>query len=162
MRITSVQLNSQPMVYVTATTTMDEISAFMGPAFETLGQFMGTSRVTALGPPMAVYHDWSGNKTAVDLGFPVSASDAEKANGEVLAGLTPGGHALKVVHVGPYDDFPATYDAIGVAMKKAGIPEGSRMWEVYLSEPGVTPEAELITEIFVPVSAEDAAKFPSD
>jgi len=138
VKITSVELVAEPMVYVTATISMTEI----------------------LGPPLAVYHDWSGDKTAVDVGFAVSPDDAKKASGTVRAGMTPGGYALKVVHVGPYDDFPATYAAIGAAMTTAGIPEGGRMWEVYLGEPGVTPDAELITEIYTEVSAADAAKFP--
>jgi effector-binding domain-containing protein len=162
LKITSVELLAQPMVYVTATTSMAEIPALMGTAFTTLGQFLSTFGVTAVGPPMAVYHDWSDDKTAVDVGFPVSSADAQKASGEVFAGMTPGGYALKVVHVGPYDDFPATYAAIGAAMKDAAIPDSSRMWEVYLGEPGVTPAAELITEIYVQVSAEDAAKFPAE
>jgi effector-binding domain-containing protein len=161
MNITSVELTAQPMVYVTATASMAEIPAVMGTAFTTLGQFLGTSGVMALGPPLAVYHDWSGDRTAVDVGFPVSADDVRKASGQVLAGMTPDGPALKVVHVGPYDDFPQTYAAIGAAMKDAGIPDSTRMWEVYLGEPGVTPDAELITEIYMQVSPADAAKFPT-
>lgn len=161
MNITRVELTPQPMVYVTATASMAEMSAVMGTTFATLGRFIGTSGVTPLGPPLAIYHDWSGDRTAVDVGFPVSAADAGKAAGEVRAGMTPGGFALKAVHVGPYDDFPATYAAIGAALKAAGIPESTRMWEVYLGEPGVTPDAELITEIYTPVSAADAAKFPA-
>lgn len=89
VKITSVQLSAQPMVYVTATISMAEIPAFMGAAFTTLDQFLGTSGVAALGPPMAVYHDWSGDKTAVDVGFPVSSADAAKAGDGVLAGMTP-------------------------------------------------------------------------
>lgn len=160
VKITSVELVAQPMIYVTAQVSMAEIPQFMGTAFETLGQFLGASGVKALGAPVAVYRDWSGENTFVDLGFPVSTEDAKKAGGTVLAGMTPSGHALKVVHVGPYDNLPATYAAIGAAMKDAGIPDSSRMWEVYISQPGVTPEAELITEVYTEVSAEDAAKFP--
>lgn len=162
VKITSVQLSAQPMVYVTATISMAEIPAFMGAAFTTLDQFFSTSGVAALGPPMAVYHDWSGDKTAVDVGFPVSSADAAKAGDGVLAGMTPNGYALKVVHIGPYEEFPAIYAAIGAAMKEAGIPDSPRMWEVYLSEPGVTPAAELVTEIYSQVAAEDAAKFPAE
>lgn len=158
----SVELVPQPMIYVTATVPMAEIPAFMGTAFAALGQFLGTSGVAPLGPPMAVYHDWHDGSSAVDVGFPVSSSDAQKATGDVLAGMTPGGHAVKVVHVGPYDDFPATYAKLEAAMKQAGIAGGSRMWEVYVNEPGATPAAELITEIYVQVSAEDAAKIPAE
>ena len=51
MNITSVELVAQPMIYVTATASMAEIPAVMGTAFATLGQFLGTSGVAALGPP---------------------------------------------------------------------------------------------------------------
>ncbi len=159
MNVARVELVAQPMIYVTATARMTEIPEYMGRAFGTLGQFFGASGVAPLGPPMAVYHDWSGDRTVIDVGFPVSKADAQKASGDVLAGMTPGGHALKVVHIGAYDDFPATYAAIFAAMKDADIPDSSRMWEVYLTEPGTTPATELVTEIYVQVSAEDAAKF---
>lgn len=160
MRITGTTTTAQPMLFVTATASMAEIPALMGTSFATLGQFFGANGITPVGPPLALYHDWSGDKTGVDVGFPVSAADAEKATDAVLRGMTPAGPALKVVHVGPYDDFPATYAALGAAMKQAGVPDSIRMWEVYQGEPGVTPDAELVTEIYTSVSAADAAKFP--
>ena len=162
VKITSVQLSGQPMVYVTAKIPMAEVPVFVGTAFTTLDQFLNTSGVVPLGPPMAIYHDWSGGKTAVDVGFPVSSADAAKASGGVLAGMTPSGHALKVVHIGPYDELAAIYATIGMATKQAGIPDSERMWEVYLSEPGVTPAEELVTEIYSQVAAEGAAKFPAE
>lgn len=161
MRITGTELTAQPMLYVTAITSMAEIPVVMGASFATLGAFLGSSGIVPVGFPLAVYHDWSADKTAVDVGFPVSAADAAKASGAVLAGNTPGGSALKTVHVGSYDDFPATYAAIEAAMKAADIPDSIRMWEVYQGEPGVTPDSELVTEIYVSVSASDVAKFPT-
>lgn len=161
MHITRVELSAQPMLYVSTTAAITQMPAAMGTAFATLGQFFKTSGAAPLGPPLAVYHDWSGDKTAVDIGFPVTGADAQKASGSIRSGMTPGGFALKVVHIGPYNDFPATYEAIGAAMMAAGIPGSTRMWEVYLGQPGVTPDAELITEIYTQVSATDAAKFPT-
>ncbi|HTN60399.1 MAG TPA: GyrI-like domain-containing protein [Devosia sp.] len=161
MHITSVELTAQPMLYVSATAAMAEMPGVMGTAFATLGQFFKTSGAARLGPPLAVYHDWSDGETAVDIGFPVTGADAQKANGSIRSGMTPEGFALKVVHIGPYTDFSATYEAIGAAMKAADIPDGTRMWEVYLGQPGVTPDAELVTEIYTQVSATDAAKFPT-
>ncbi|HTN62187.1 MAG TPA: GyrI-like domain-containing protein, partial [Devosia sp.] len=138
-----------------------QMPAAMGTAFATLGQFFKTSGVAPHGPPLAVYHGWSDGKTAIDIGFPVTGADAQKASGSIRSGMTPSGFALKVVHIGPYIDFPATYEAIGAAMKTAHIPDSTRMWEVYLAQPGVTPDAELVTETYMQVSATDAAKFPT-
>lgn len=161
MKITSMNLSAQPMLYVTQTVSMAEIPAVMNTAFAKLGQFLQTSGVKPAGPPLAVYHDWSGDQTEVDIGFPVAAADAHKANDNILAGMTPDGFALKFVHIGPYDDFRATYDALGAEMRKAGIAQTTRMWEIYISQPGVTPDAELVTEIYMQVTAADAAKYPA-
>jgi effector-binding domain-containing protein len=162
MHITSVELTARPMLYVSETTPMTEMPALMNTAFATLGQFLKSAGVTPIGPPMAVFHAWSGDSTAVDIGFPVTAADARKASGSVLGGMSPGGFALKVVHVGPYVDFPATYAAIQTAMRDAGIADSTRMWEVYLGQPGITPDAELVTEIYMQVTSAEAAKFPAE
>jgi effector-binding domain-containing protein len=161
MHITSVELSARPMLYLSKTTTRAEIPSVLNAGFAELAQFMQKLGIPPAGPRLAVYHDWSGDKMAVDIGFPVSAADAQKAESDILAGMTPDGFALKVVHVGPYADLPATYDAIGAAMSKAGIAEANRMWEVYVGEPGVTPDAELITEIYMQVTPAQAANYPA-
>jgi len=96
------------------------------------------------------------------VGFPVSAADAAKATGNILAGSTPGGYAVKAIHKGPYEGLAATYAAVEAQMASAGIAQGPVSWEVYLNEPGTTPAAELVTEIYMQISAEDAAKLPAN
>ena len=163
MEITAVEVTAQPMVYVSARTSMDsaKIGQAINAAFETLGKFFGEAQVVPSGPPLAVYSNWTDNKMTVDVGFPVSAADAQKARGSVLAGSTPSGHALKAIYRGPYDSLTQTYDAIGARMQSAGIAQSGVAWEVYLGEPGVTPDADLVTEIYMQISAEDAAKWPA-
>jgi effector-binding domain-containing protein len=46
-------------------------------------------------------------------------------------------------------------------MTNAGLPQSTLAWEIYLGEPGVTPDAELVTEIYMQVRPEDAAKLPT-
>ncbi len=162
MKLTSVTLTPRPMVYVALSATMPEIPVVMGRGFATLGAFIAASGVQPLGPPIALYHDWTGTTTAIDLGFPVSADDAAKAAGEVKAGTTPHGPALKTVHKGSYAGFGQTYADLEARITDAGIPQGARMWEVYLNGPDTTPEDQLLTEIYTEVSAADAARFPAD
>ncbi|MBK8082524.1 MAG: GyrI-like domain-containing protein [Devosia sp.] len=141
---------------------MPEIPAAMGRGFATLGAFIASAGVQPLGPPIALYHDWTGTTTAIDLGFPVSAADAAKAAGEVKAGTTPHGPALKAVHKGSYAGLAQAYASIEAQTTDAGVPHGARMWEVYLNGPDTTPEDQLLTEIYTEVSAADAARFPAD
>lgn len=161
VQLTPVEVSPQPMLYVTARSSMQpaEVAQVMGRAFDTLGRFLAETGVTPLGPPMAIYSNWSEGLMTTDVGFPVAAADTARAAGEVLSGTTPAGHALKAVHHGPYDGLAATYGAIEAQMAAAGAAPSGMSWEVYLNEPGVVPDAELVTEIYMQVSAADAAKF---
>ena len=163
MSLNQVEMTPQPMIQYTARTSMDpkEIERVMTSAFQALGAFMAESHVTPLGPPLAVYSDWSEGDMKVDVGFPVSAADAAKAKGDVLAGSTPGGHAVKSVHRGPYDSLRDTYAAIEAEMTSAGLPQSGLAWEVYIGEPGVTPDADLVTEIYMQVDPENVGKLPA-
>jgi effector-binding domain-containing protein len=159
MQILATDAAAQPMLFVTTTTPMAAIPSVMGQSFDTLGQFFAKAGIKPIGPPLAVYHDWAAGQTTVDVGFPVTEASARKASGAVMRGTTPSGPALKVVHVGANDGLPATYAALDEAMNQAHVPESTRMWEVYIGEPGAVPDAELVTEIYAAVTAADAAKF---
>lgn len=162
--LTAVDVAAQPMLYVTARSSMqpDEIRQVMDTAFATLGRFLAETHIVPLGPPLAVYSNWADGQMTTDVGFPVATGDAGKAAGPVLAGTTPSGHALKAVHKGAYDGLAATYRAIEARMQAAGMAPAGKSWEIYLNEPGAVPDAELLTEIYMQVSAEDAAKLKAN
>ena len=155
MRIETITAESRPMLYVTRSANVEpkDIADVMGEAFGTMDTFFGRSGVRPAGRPLAVYHDWDkgSGKMKVDLGFPVAASDTPKATGEVHAGRTPAGQALKAVHRGPYPKLQETYSELEGHLLKAGIPTPSTAWEIYVSDPGKTPPDELLTEVYMPL-----------
>jgi effector-binding domain-containing protein len=160
MELTHARGVARPMLYVTKRCSLDmtEIGKEMTAAFATLGQFLAATQVRPLGPPLTVYHDWTDKQTMIDVGFPVAEADLAKANGTVLAGRTPEGDAIKTVHHGAYVKLADTYAALEDEMRKADITMGTRSWEVYLSDPETTPQDDLVTEIYMQVSAADATK----
>lgn len=153
MKVETVQLQPQPMLYLTRRTGMapSEISRTMGEMFSAMGQFIGMKQAPVAGPPLAVYRDHTAGAVTVDLGFPVAEAGLSLAQGDVMAGRTPGGPALKVVHRGPYDQLRATYVALESELARRGIPLPARSWEVYLNEPGAVPDGDLLTEIYMPL-----------
>jgi effector-binding domain-containing protein len=155
MQIETVETKSQPMLYVTRSASMapEEIAGVMEEAFGAIGAFIGRAGMAPAGPPLAVYRDWDNatGKMQIDVGFPVAAADAARAEGEVKSGATPSGKALKAVHRGPYKTLRDTYRELQTHMKKAGIAMPSLAWEVYLSDPDTTPEDQLLTEIYMPI-----------
>lgn len=155
MNIETVAAKAAPMVFVTRTVGMDatEIGAVMGEAFNAIGAFVGKTGIAPAGPPLAVYRDWDekSGKMKVDVGIPVAPGDAGRIEGEVAAGETPSGSALKAIHVGPYDTLTSTYDVLMAHMKEKGIPLSSVSWEVYANDPETTPPDKLVTEIYMKV-----------
>ncbi len=156
MLIETVEAETRPMLYVTRSTGMNpkDVAATMGEAFSAIGAFLGRSGVTPAGPPLAVYHDWDegAGRMTVDVGVPVASRDTTKATGEVHAGQTPSGKALKAVHHGPYPKLGDTYGKLEAHLKKAGMAMPAAAWEVYVSDPDKTPEADLLTEIYMPIA----------
>lgn len=153
MQSETVQTHAQPMIYVRYTVGMDsaDIGRKMGEAFQTLGQFIGQNAIAPAGPPLAVYHDYTDTGMTMDVGFPVAAAALGKAAGAVKAGATPSGKARKYLHKGPYDTLRDTYGEIQKQFEAEGTPMSPVCWEVYLSDPDSTPEADLVTEIFMKV-----------
>lgn len=153
MQAETVKTHAEPMIYVRYRVGMDsaEIGEKMGEAFQTLGRFIGEHAIGVAGPPLAIYHDYAKDGMTMDVGFPVAAASLGKADGAVKAGQTPSGTALKFRHQGPYDNLRATYDAIGAQFASEGRPMSPLCWEVYINDPDVTADEDLVTEIFMQV-----------
>ena len=155
MLIETIEAETRPMLYVTRTSGMEPraIADAMAGAFAAMGAFLQASGVKPAGPPLALYHDRNiaAGTIRVDVGVPVTACCTTKAKGEVHAGQTPSGKALKAIHHGAYGTMPRCYDCIAAHMEKFGLGVPATSWEVYLNDPRTTPEADLLTEIYVPV-----------
>lgn len=151
---------AEPMIYVSTRTSMQpsQIGKAVGSAFQLLGAFMGEKGVTPLAPPLAIYHDLRGGEVTVDVGFPVKAEDAAKASGNVRAGTTPGGAAIKTTHHGPYENFRETYDLLAQSMQAHGYTAGDMSWEVYFGDPATTDPKDLVTEIYMKLADNQAAR----
>ena len=64
---------------------------------------------------------------------------------------TYGGRALKVVHKGAYRGMEATCNQLLAWMAAYGYESAGAPWGQYVSDPGNTAEADLVTNIVMPV-----------
>ena len=69
----------------------------------------------------------------------------------IQSGRTYAGDVLRVTHVGPYAAMERTYAALIIWRTVAGFEDNGDSWEQYVSDPGSTPDAELVTNINWPV-----------
>lgn len=125
------------------------IGVALGVAYGRLSGHITAQKLEQAGPPIAIHNGEHGGAISLDAGIPVSA-DAEAA-GPIRAGRSYQGRVLKAIHVGDYTGLPAAREKVRAYLATAGLEQVGPMWEQFVSDPGSTPVAELVTNIFVPI-----------
>lgn len=154
-----VEVTPQTIAYVSKTTSEDtaEIAAAFGDAYGKIGGFLTQHELVPTGPPISINTDW---QSEGGYGFDAAMTIAAAPEGElaedspVQIRQTEGGKALRFVHTGSYEGLEATYQKIEAYMAAHGHTIDGHPWDVWVSDPGSTPEEELITEIYFPIPGE--------
>jgi effector-binding domain-containing protein len=127
-----------------------QIGQRMGPIFGELMAYFGKSKVMMTGPPFAMYHSFDGEKTDMEVGFPVAGP--QKGEGRVKPCTLPGGRVVTATHVGPYEKIVETYTEMQKWIEAKGLKPKKAMWERYLNGPDTVKDpSEYITELFWPI-----------
>jgi effector-binding domain-containing protein len=132
------------------TRPLTQIGPAMAEAFPKIYHAVVSSGVEPAGRPLARYFDMGPEDTTFECAIPVPSPF--RASGEVEAGSVGGTEAAFTVHVGPYDTIGATWQALMGWVAEQGKSPSGPGWESYLDEPGQVPDAELRTEIYLPVA----------
>lgn len=152
--IEEVELEARDLAFVSGITTIDEaaIGAALGTAYGQVQAFLRSAGLEPTGPPVAVTTEWNEEqgRWAFEAGLRFEGRPAT-AVPPVQVGKTHGGRAVRAVHVGPYRNLPATYEALDAYLNQHGLTAAGRPWEEYVSDPATTPEAELITHVYYPL-----------
>jgi len=148
------ELDVQPVgiLYVAGDSSQDpaEIAAALGSAYGEVMAFITRNAVEIAGQPMVITRAWEGGRYRFDAAVPV-ATKIEDPAGRVRYGLSPHGPAVKIVHTGPYETTGESYALLSAYLAAHGLEEGEVSWEHYISDPGQTPENELVTDIYIQV-----------
>lgn len=136
----------------------DKIKEAMGQAFGILMGAIEQQSLVLSGPPRAVYTSYTPEGMDFFVAFPIAASPANpQAGAPVTISTLPGGKTLRFTHRGPYGELMTTYNRITQYLQAKGLIQSEAdwarympMWEEYLNDPATTPEAELLTHIFLP------------
>jgi effector-binding domain-containing protein len=145
-----VELAPQTIQYVSGSSSPDGtgIAEALAAAYGQVMDFITLQGIEVTGPPLAVTRSVSEDQYQFDAAIPVDAG-AVDPDGVVKLGHLPTGRAARIVHVGPYADTPESYAQLAAWLAAHGLPQGEVSWEHYISDPGDTPENELITNIYV-------------
>jgi effector-binding domain-containing protein len=116
---------------------MAELKETFDTGFSQVMHAITEQGATMAGPPFGYYHRMPRETVDVSIGFPVST--AVQA-GDVEPFDLPGGRAVVVTHVGPYEDLESTYGELMAWVQSEGLKLAKGMWEQYLSDPATEPD----------------------
>lgn len=129
------------------------VSAALGPAFFEILDFMSRHGLAEAGPPLSITRTFSGPELVLDACIPAAGGTATIPPSEnaIRLARTYEGPALRVTHTGPYRGLADTHRKIAAYLTAHGIERNDDPWEVYVSDPARTEDAERVTLIYYPV-----------
>lgn len=142
-------LAAKPIVYVKGSGTWDKAYATISGALKKVEAYVTKAGLKTDGLPMTIF------LATDDLGFdyeaavPLAEAPKDPPHGEISAGQSPDGHALKFVHRGSYDSLDDTYEAITNYLDDKRLESKNVLIEQYVTDPVTADQKNLVINIFV-------------
>jgi effector-binding domain-containing protein len=109
-----------------------ELPTLLRDAFEATMQQIAVSGGQVAGPPFARYLAF-GERIEAEVGFPCTGSLI--STDLVREASLPGGRAVLMTHVGPYEEIGEAWNRVSRWLKEQGLEQASAPWESYLTGP---------------------------
>ncbi len=155
MDIQIVELEPRWIVYTSASSPWEvaAIGQALGAAYGQIGAFMAANNLEMAGMPLAVTTESSDVEWKFDAGIPIAERSGLEIDPEspVQIRQIPGGRTVRGVSVGPYTALSESWDKVMAWTAAHGYEQAGLPWEEYVSDPGDTPEEELITHLHLTV-----------
>lgn len=150
------EMPAQPALVVRTVTSVDKLPQELGRAYGAIMQLLGEQGRPPAGMPYCAYFNMDMQNLEVEMGFPVDqipASLGVQAGdvpvGDVQAGEIPAGKYATCVHLGPYQEMVATYEALNRWIAENGYTASGTAYEFYYNDPAEVPPEEIKTEIWL-------------
>ncbi len=139
------QLEPQHTAVVRAKCRWDQIAETLGGIFGEVWSQISAAGAAPTGGAFGRYTP-EGADVIIEAGFTVAAPMTP--GGRVVQGELPGGEAAVCLHVGPYEEVAAVYEAVQAWMREHQRQPRGAPWEVYLTPPEEQPPR---TEVVFPL-----------
>ena len=146
-----ITLAATPIVYLKGTGNWDNALETITGAFKKLKTYVDKEGLKTDGPAMTIFIATDDTGFQFEAAFPVAEAPKSPPRGEIAAGKSPEGHALKFVHRGSYDGLDNTYEAITNYLDEKRLEAKDVFIEQYVTDLLSTSEDNLVINVFVPI-----------
>jgi effector-binding domain-containing protein len=147
-----ITLTEKPILYAAGTGEWDTAYDSLKEAFKELQAYLDKAGIKAAGPPMTIYTAMDDMTFNFQAAVPLAAPPSAPPPGNISAGTSPAGQALKFVHRGSFEGMTQTYDAISHYVEEKQISTKELLIEEYVTDLITTPADKLVINIFVPLN----------
>ena len=142
-------LTGKPIVYVKGTGTWDSAYETITKAFKKLRGFAEKESLKIEGMPITVFTSTDDTGFQFEAALPLEEPPKNPPRGEIVAGTSPQGHALKFVHRGSYEDLDNTYEAITNYLDDKRLEAKDMFIEEYVTDPATADAKKLVVNVYV-------------
>ena len=150
LEISQLNVAAQDILFVTTSSSQDpeDIASAIAVAYAEISEFMSAGGIHMAGQPMAITRAWEAGSYQFDAAIPVDIVPV-RLSGNLQAGLSPSGPAVRAIHHGTFDQMMPTYEKLAAYMSAHGLNHGSVSWEHYITDPADTGIDNMITHIYI-------------
>jgi effector-binding domain-containing protein len=146
-----VTLTAQPIVYFKGSGTWDKAFAIISGSLKKVEAYVAKAGLKTDGLPMTIFLATDDRGFDYEAAVPLAETPKDPPHGEIAAGQSPEGHALKFVHRGSYESLDDTYEAITNYLDEKRLVSTNVLIEQYVTDPVTADEKNLVVNILVPI-----------
>jgi effector-binding domain-containing protein len=146
-----ITLTAKPIVYVKGTGAWDSAFATISGALKKVEAYVDKAGLKADGLPMTIFTATDDHGFDYQAAIPLAQPPKDLPKGEIAAGQSPEGRALKFVHRGSYEAMDDTYEAITNYLDEKRLESKDLLVEQYVTDPASSDEKNLVVNVFVPI-----------
>jgi effector-binding domain-containing protein len=145
-------LTAKPIVYIKGSGTWDKAFAIISGSLKKVEAYVTKAGLKTDGLPMTIFLATDDRGFDYEAAVPLAEAPKDAPHGEIAAGQSPDGHALKFVHRGSYDSLDDTYEAITNYLDEKRLESKNVLIEQYVTDPVTADEKNLVVNIFVMIN----------
>jgi len=127
------------------------LQANIGMAYGKIIGFLTKNNIEMNGTPKLSNMKQEGDFLEFVASLPVLSNEVIDESGEITAEYTYQGKAIKLVHVGSYDDFGLSYQVLSDYMAENDLIINGPAWEDFVTDPTLVKPEDLTTHIYQPI-----------